>query len=242
MITGTIMTIEVTAQTVRLMTWLSPSFPVGAYSYSHGVEYAVEEGIITDRETLQDWIAHLVRFGSGRTDAVFLRAAHDAVSDSDTDRFANTAAWAEAFRATPEMALETTAQGAAFMSTVAAAWPEIDLEPWSDALAAAARPTAYPLAVGTVAALAPIPVAAALAAYLHAFAANLVSAGVRLVPLGQTDGQRATAALERTALAVAKDIAGLPKITLPEDLGGCMPMADWTSVKHETQYTRLFRS
>ena len=94
------------------------------------------------------------------------------------------------------------------------------------------------LAVGAAAAIHGMPLPAVLTAYLQAFAANLVSAGVRLVPLGQTDGQRATAALE---LVVARAAAAAMTANLDE-LGTAAPLLDWCSMKHETQYTRLFRS
>ena len=231
-----------TQNIVRLMTWLSPSFPVGAYSYSHGIEYAVEAGLIVDRQTLVAWIAHLLQYGSGYTDAILLRAAYDTVLSDDFDVFGDIAAWADSFRPTPELALESNAQGEAFFSTVAAAWPALGLEPWRAVLEAVERPPAYPATVGVVAALAYIPVTTVLAAYLHGFAANLISAGLRLIPLGQTDGQKATAELETAILAVSDEIATKPSINLPNDLGAAAPMADWTSMKHETQYTRLFRS
>ncbi len=227
---------------VRLMTWLSPSFPVGAYSYSHGIEYAVEAGLIVDRLTLVAWVAHLMWFGAGRSDAAILRATYEAVTSDDEDTFTDIAGWADAYRPTPELALESNAQGEAFLTTVDAAWPAIDLAPWRTALVAADRPTAYPVAVGAAAALARIPMPMALSAYLHGFAANLVSAAVRLIPLGQTDGQRVMAELEETVLAVADVIARKGRVTLPDDLGAAAPMADWASMKHETQYTRLFRS
>jgi len=227
---------------IRLMTWLSPSFPVGAYAYSHGIEYAVEADLITDRRTLTDWIGHLLRYGGARTDAVLLRAAHDAASAEDADAFRDIAEWADVFRPTPEIALESTAQGEAFLGTVTAAWPEIDLAPWRAALEAGSRPAAYAPAVGVVAALANVPLSAVLAAYLHGFAANLVSAGVRLIPLGQTDGQKATAELEDVVLDVAGNIAARDRIVLADDLTSAAPMADWASMQHETQYTRLFRS
>jgi urease accessory protein len=202
----------------RLLTWLSPAFPVGAYTYSHGIEKAVEAGLIRDAGTLRRWIEAIVVRGAGRLDAAFFCAAWRAVSDDDEGALAGAAEWADAMRATREMALESAAQGQAFLDTLQAAWPEARLLRWAAALKATGRPPAYVI--------------------LHAFAANLVSAGVRLVPLGQTDGQRATAALEAAVGVAAERAMGTPI----DEAGSAAPMVDWTSMQHETQYTRLFRT
>lgn len=222
----------------RLLTWLSPAFPVGGYAYSHGIERAVEEGLIADRGSLRRWIAAIVLSGAGRLDAGFFRAAWQAVMDDDEQAFLQTAEWADAMRATHETALESAAQGQAFLDALSAAWPTPGLAHWMAALAGSSRAPAYAIAVGVAAALAAVPLRHGLLAYLHAMAANLVSAGVRLVPLGQSDGQRALAGLE-PAVRRAVDRA----MTTPfEAIGSATPMVDWTSVQHETQYTRLFRS
>ncbi len=222
----------------RLMTWLSPSFPVGGYSYSHGIEFAVEDGLIADRDGLARWVEAIIVHGAGRNDATRFRAAWQAVTDDDPKTLAWAVEMADALRATPEMALESAAQGQAFLDTLAAVWPDPRFGRWAGALADRDRPTAYAVAVGVAAAVAKVPLGHALVAYLHAMAANLISAGVRLVPLGQTDGQRAQAALEGPVRAATEQALSRPL----EDLGTAVPMVDWTSMKHETQYTRLFRS
>ena len=210
----------------RLMTWLSPSYPVGAYSYSHGVEYAVEAGLVRDRGTLVDWVAHAVKHGAGLTDAALLAASW---------RGEDVTELADAWRGSAEMALESRAQGAAFLAATQAAWPH----PALDELALRRQGEApLPVAVGVAAQAHGVALDAALTAYLHAFAANLVSAGVRLIPLGQTDGQRALAALEPAVAAAAGTARGTPL----DEIGTASPTIDWCSMKHETQYTRLFRS
>jgi urease accessory protein len=151
---------------------------------------------------------------------------------------AEVAARAEAHRGTAELALEARAQGEAFLATCRAAWPHPFLDRWAEALDAAERKPAYAVAVGVATALADVPLGAALTAYLHAVAANLVSAGVRLVPLGQTDGQRCLAALE----AVVRDAVAAALVRGPEDFGASALALDLLSMAHETQYTRLFRS
>ena len=161
---------------VRLMTLLSPAFPVGAFSYSHGIERAVHDGMIGDRARLVDWIADLLTFGSGWNDAVLLAAAWRA----DERRLPEVAELAEALAGSAERHLEAMAQGRAF-AVAARAWPEA-------VPAALAEGGAYPVVVGAVARRLGLALDAALPAYLNAFVSNLVQAAVRLVPLGQSDG------------------------------------------------------
>lgn len=226
------------AQLYRLMTWLSPSFPVGAFTYSHGIEFAVEDGLVKDHEALAAWIGAIVEKGAGRIDAMMFAAAHRAAADGDDTALDRAVERAHATRASHETALEATAQGVAFVETVRRVWPDGRIERWRERMAAMARQPTLAVAVGTVAGFMGLPAPLALVGYLQSFAANLVSAGVRLVPLGQTDGQRVMALLEPVIVAAA---ARAPEIPLA-DLGGAAFMVDWTSIRHETQYTRLFRS
>ena len=223
---------------LRLLAWLSPSFPIGGYTYSHGVEQAVEAGFVRDRATLTDWVAFILEHGAGRSDAVLFVAAHRAVTSGDEPAFVRALERADAMRGSRETALESSAQGTAFVSTVTAAWPLSGLDRWAALIGGERRAPAHAVAVALCSALAGIPLSQALAGFLHSVAANLVSAGVRLVPLGQTDGQRALAALE----SVAARVAVWAETASPDDLGSRAPMVDWTSMTHETQYTRLFRS
>jgi len=222
----------------RLMTWLSPGFPVGGYTYSHGIEYAVEAGLVGDRESLSRWIAGILLYGSGRVDGVFVGAAWSAVTAGNADALAWVAERAEVFRGTAETAVESLAQGKAFLDAVRSAWPHPGLDDWIRELELIGRSPTYPVAVGVAAALAGVPRRPAVTGYLHGFAANLVSAGVRLVPLGQSDGLRAISALEESVGAAA-DRALEGDL---DDIGTATFMVDWTSMQHETQYTRLFRS
>lgn len=219
----------------RLMSWLTPAYPTGAFSYSHGLEYAVAERLVHDRERLVGFVATATASGAGKSDGALLAAAWRAAAADDRDALDDIAALAAAWRGTAETALESRAQGAAFLATTRAAWPH----PLLDALALEHRgELALPVAVGAAAAAQQVPLEATLTAYLHAFAANLVSAGVRLVPLGQSDGQRAIAALEATVAATADRVLKTPL----ERIGTAAPLIDWCSMRHETQYTRLFRS
>jgi urease accessory protein len=222
----------------RLMAWLSPAFPVGAFAYSHGIECAVEQGFVRDRASLTDWIAAIVGHGTGAVDAVLFREAWDAAAADDASALDRIAELGAAFRGSAETALESAVQGSAFLETMAEAWPDPRLSAWRETLRNEDRAPAYAVAVGASAGWMGLPLKLALLAFLQAFAANLVSAGVRLIPLGQTDGQRAIAALE-APIAVAVETA----LNRPlDDIGTATPMVEWTSIRHETQYTRLFRS
>jgi urease accessory protein len=219
----------------RLMAWLSPAYPVGAFSYSSGIEWAVESGDITDAATLKRWLTAVIAEGGGFCDAVFFAHAHRAIVAADDKALRDVAELAAAFAPSKERHLETTAQGRAFIEATRAAWPCAALE----RLAAVwDGPVAYPVAVGVAAAGHGIAIEPALGAYLHAVAANLISAGVRLIPLGQTDGQRLLAAIEPTVAATAARASTVPL----DQAGGAAFRADLASMHHETQYTRLFRS
>lgn len=223
---------------LRLLAWLSPSFPVGSYAYSHGGEAAVECGQVVDREAAASWIAFIVEYGSGRMDADLFVAAYLAAEENDTAKFVATASWADALKGTAELGLESRAQGQAFFDAVLAAWPDEKMDGFARALRDAGVKASYATAVGAAAAFANVGLQAALGAYLHAFAANMASAVVRLVPLGQTDGQRIIAALE----PVIERALGQALERDPADIGSAAFSVDWMSMKHETQYSRLFRS
>jgi urease accessory protein len=219
----------------RLMAWLSPSFPVGAFSYSGGLEWAVEAGDVTDAASLQRWLAAVIAQGGVFCDAALFANAHRATATGDDGLLRAAAELAVALAPSRERHLETTAQGRAFIETARAAWPCGAL----DRLAAAwDGAVAYPVAGAVTAAGHSIASAPALHAYLHAAAANLISAGVRLIPLGQTDGQRVLAALE----PVIAEVAARAIATALDDIGGAALRADLASMRHEAQYTRLFRS
>jgi urease accessory protein len=223
---------------LRLLTWLSPSFPVGAYCYSHGIEYAVECRFVHDRQGLKGWVETILLHGAGQTDAVFFAHAHRAVGNADDQLLQRVFELADVMRGSSEMALETRAQGTAFLKMLRTVWPDQTLDRWHFELETLQRKPSYPVVVALAAGLHEVPLQAALSAYLHATAANLISAGVRLVPLGQTDGQLITAALENTIFQAVE----LALETELADIGAAAPMVDWTSISHETQYTRLFRS
>ncbi len=207
---------------LRLLAWLSPAFPTGAYAYSHGLEWAVDCGDIADGDTLRIWLTDVLIHGSGRNDAILLRHACRPGADQGA---LNDLAIAVA--PSRERRTETLDQGAAFVAA-AAAWHPPELP----------ERVAYPIAVGALAGRHGMAEDATAAGYLQAVTTNLISAAVRLVPLGQSTGLRVLAALEPTILHVA---AASRTATL-DDLGGCAFRSDLAAMRHETQYTRLFRS
>lgn len=221
------------AATLRLLAWLSPSFPTGAYAYSHGLEWAVETGDIQDGESLRVWLQDVLTNGAGRSDAILLRHAHRRAADADA--LAGIAELAAATAPSRERQAETLGQGSAF---IAAATPWIT-QALADLAGRIGRERiAYPVAVGALAGGHDIPEDAVVAGYLETFAANLISAAVRLVPLGQTAGLRVLATLEPVILRLASET----RLATLDDLGGCAFRSDIAAMRHETQYTRLFRS
>jgi urease accessory protein len=218
-----------------LFLWLSPAFPVGAFAYSHGLEWAIECGLIASRKHLEDWIGELFARGSAKNDLVFLSVAHRAAVDGEDQRLIEVAELALALQACAERHLETSQQGNAFMTAIMATWPCAAINKltklWEGDVA-------YPVAVGVAAAGHGLARGAALEAFGLTFAGNLVSAALRLSLFGQTDGQRVLAAL---APSIAKAAACAESATL-DDIGTAAWMSELCSMRHETQTTRLFRS
>ena len=223
---------------LRQQSWLSPAFPSGSYSYSHGLEWAVEAGSIYDRESLVDWLEADLCYGSGRNEAIFFIEAWRCAIDDDRARLFEIAELAAAFRGTSEFALESSQQAAACLATLRQVWPDLVVDWLSEVLRERQVQPALAVVLGVRSARQGIPVSLALPAFLQSAIANLVSAGVRLIPLGQTDGQLAIADLEETVLATSVQAQ---RATI-DDLGSAAFMVDLASAAHETQYTRLFRS
>jgi urease accessory protein len=226
------------AQLYSLMAWLSPAFPTGGFSYSHGLEYAVEAGLVGDRDRALGWIDGVLRHGAGRLDAGLFALAWRAVDGGDDDRFLDVAELAAALRGTAELKLEAEAQGRAFLLAVETGWASARVASLAKAMADRGIEPSLPVSVAIASAAHELMLEPALQAYVQGFAANLVSAAVRLVPLGQSDGLRLLAALEPAILSAVS----LGLAASLDDVGAAAPMVDWCSMRHETQYTRLFRS
>ena len=223
---------------LRQQSWLSPAFPIGSYSYSHGIEWAVEAGHIQDRKSLVDWLQADLCYGSGRNETIFFTEAWRAAIEEDHELLLEIAELAAAFRGTLEFALESSQQAAACLATLRAVWPDRILDWLADKLRECGISPALAVVLGIRTARERIDLRLALAAFLQTYIANLVMAGVRLIPLGQTDGQLAIAELEEAVLVASEQTS---ECTI-DDLGSAGLMVDLASMSHETQYTRLFRS
>jgi urease accessory protein len=218
-----------------LLAWLSPAYPVGAYAYSHGLEWAAETGAVVDESSLAAWLADVLEHGAGRNDAILLAAAYDAASAGDHAALVDVNDLALALAPSQELRLETRQQGRSFLDATLAAWTVpllADLAPCFE------DEVAYPVAVGLAAGAHRLPLPPTLDAFLLAFMQNLISAALRLAPIGQTGGTRVLAGLAPAIAALAREV---PDLTL-DDVGGATFRADLGSFLHETQYTRLFRS
>lgn len=212
---------------LRLLTWLSPSFPVGAFSYSHGLERAVHDGLIHDRASLQNWLIDLLNYGSVWNDAVLFAATWRTVDTGGAVE--DIAQLGEAMAGSKERHMETMLQGNAFLQAIGH---------WGTQNSGVAGEIPYPVAVAAIAASNDVALEPALAAYLHAVLSNLGQAAVRLVPLGQSHGVALMANMEKSILAIA---ARATNSSL-DDLGSAAIMSDIMAMQHETQYSRVFRS
>ncbi len=221
--------------TARLLVWFSPAFPIGAFAFSHGLEWAVEAGDIHDRATLQSWLTTLVEQGSGWSDAVLFAHAHRGVAAGKDRALRDVAELAVALQPSRERRLEATMQGDAFIKAVEHAWPNRGLQ---QLRRVAPAPHALCVAAGAAAAGAGIVARPAVTAFLTCFCQNLVSSAVRLAPIGQSDGLAVLAALEPVVSEAAERAA---KASLAQ-VGGLAIRSDIASMRHETQITRLFRS
>ncbi|NVK35685.1 MAG: urease accessory protein UreF [Rhodobacteraceae bacterium] len=230
----------------RLMTFLSPAFPIGAFTYSHGLEQAIDDGDVSDVDSLYVWLDDVLRYGAGRSDGILLKETMLCCARGDNSGLVELVDLGLALQPSQERYLESSAQGTAFMEAIRQAWTPEDQTPATQLVASLLigdtsdriKHWPYPVAVGATAAAWAIPVDAALTGLLHAFASNVISAAIRAVPLGQNNGQRVLAKLEPT-IAHVRDLALTQSL---DDLGTNCFLADIASMNHETKYSRLFRS
>lgn len=213
-----------------LQAWLSPGYPTGAFAYSHGLEQAIAAGDITDTASLEAWLTALLEHGGGRSEALLIAEAWLA-PESDAP-----AEHARALAISAERLTESESQGRAFAAVTAAAYTGSLGDD---------RTLPYPVALGRAARAAGIPLAALLPLALQAFATNLVSAAVRLVPLGQTEAQRVVVALlpmiARTAAEAQAALHSAAANPLDAHGSACF-RGDIAAMRHETLHTRLFRT
>ena len=224
---------------LRLQSWFSPLFPTGAYSYSHGLEWAVETRYVHDRATLVAWLEADLCYGSGRNEAIFFIEAWRCTANDDRANLCTLAELAATLRSTAEFALESSQQASACLATLRRVWPDEILEWLAEMLREHdVRPTMAIVFGVRCAREEHVPASVALPSFLQSYSANLVNAGVRLIPLGQTDGQLAISELEEAVLFASTEALQ----STVNQLGSAAFMVDLASMAHETQYTRLFRS
>jgi urease accessory protein len=214
-----------------LLVWLSPSYPVGSYAYSHTLEWAVETGDVADEATLVAWLSDLMVFGAGRNDAILLCHAYRATEAADAGALHEVNELALALAPSAELHLETSQQGRSFLDATFEAWPSPCLIPVEGEVA-------FPVAVGIAAAAHEVPLLATASAHLLALVQTLVSAAIRSAPIGQTAGTRVCAIMVPIVQRLADEALGLSL----GDIGSATFRVDLGSFHHENQYTRLFRS
>ncbi len=212
----------------RLLTWLSPAFPVGGFAWSQGLETAIGDGRVSDAASLEDWIAGSIAHGGLKTDAIILAQAWQAHGDASV--LQELADLALALTAASERQMETVLTGEAF-AIAARAWP-------SDVFARLPDPCPYPVAVGAIGGAQALPLHELVAGYITAAVHAQVSVAVRLVPLGQTAGLQVIAGLESAIGALAETAASASL----DDIGGIAYAADIAQMRHETIGIRVFRS
>ncbi len=211
------------ADILTLTQWLSPAYPVGGFAYSHGLEAAIDQGTVANSRDTEAWISDVLEHGSGWNDAVFVVAAFNA---HDKEELINVDIAARAFCATSERLMETELLGQAFGNVTKGVW-ELDLGQFT-----------YPVSIGRAARLQNLPLQLTTKMFLQAFASNLVACATRLVPLGQTDAQR----LIRQLTQLCAQIAERAKKASLDELSSTAFLGDIAATKHETQYSRIFRT
>jgi len=210
--------------TLTLAQWVSPSYPLGSFAYSHGVEAAIAQGWVGDAAGLQAWLCDVLQSGSGRADATLLCAAYRAPDVHDLMQIDATG---RAFASSHERLRESLHQGAAFARTTQAVWGD-DIS--QDLL--------FVVALGWACARHDIPLQLAVSLYLHSFVSNIVMASVRLMPLGQTQGQAVLHALAPMCEAIAQEV----QTATLDDLYANTFLSDIAAMRHETLQPRLFQS
>lgn len=218
-----------------LMTWFSPSYPIGSFAYSHGLEYAVEAGIVTNTGDLKNWLYDFLHFGTCYNDSIFISNSYDATEKNDLIFFNEVAAMSKAFKSSSEISLESEQQGISFYQVTSVTLSSKKFESLINGIK---KNISYPVVVGCAGSIKKIRKIDLIDAYLHSFISNILSASLRIMPLGQTEAQCILSSLEKEINLIS--INALSKTI--SDLGSSVFMGDWASANHEGQYTRLFRS
>lgn len=218
-----------------VLTWFSPSYPIGSYAYSHGLEYAVEEGLVKDPQTLLVWIRDLLFFGTGYNDSIIINSIYDSVANDNCVEFDYISQIANAIKPTKEIALESYQQGVSFKNILMDVYSNSNLTFYLNRLDDCIT---YPSVVGVAGGIFEVEKKLLLHSYLHAFTSNILSAALRIMPIGQTEIQKIIFQMKGNVEEMTNKSLGLSL----SDLGSSVFISDWASSKHQNQYTRLFRS
>lgn len=219
---------------LKLMLWFSPQNPVGGFAYSHGLEAAAAAGMLADAAALKGWLGDILHHGAARHDGILLAESWRAAG-ANPHALKGLVELAAAYGPNAARRLETMQQGAAFLAVTRVAWPHPCLQALVGPLGDAPP---FPVAVGAAARAHEVPLEATIKAYVMAFLANLVSAGIRLSLVGQTGAQQMLAQIAADVSALAPRLA---RSTL-DDLGSATFRGDIAAMAHETLAGRLFRS
>ncbi len=220
---------------LRLLQLASPALPVGAYSYSEGIEALVESGRIDSQLALEHWLVQELYYGAVRLEAAIVVRAYNAVHADDPDQLNYWNQWLSAARETEELRLQSLQMGRSLMRLFLDLQPDT-LEP--QLIAPLQDGCHFAIAFGLAAAHWQIDLRSSVLGYLHSWATNLINAGIKLIPLGQTAGQQLLWNLQPTLEHAMEEVLTLQD----DDLSSCGWGLALASMTHETQYSRLFRS
>jgi len=229
------------SQLLCLLQLASPTLPVGAYSYSEGIELLVNTGKIHDYESLKKWLVDSMKFGAIRLEVGLILRAYSATKSRDLQLLNNWNNWATAAKETEELRLQSLQMGRTLIRLFINIQPDLPTELMSFIQGKIEAETDFcnlAIAYGFISACWQIEIESAILGYLHSWAANLVNAGVKLIPLGQTVGQKLLLELQNQIVLSAQEIVKLKD----EELNSCSWGLSLASMAHEIQYTRLFRS
>ena len=221
-----------------LLQLASPALPVGAYSYSEGLETLVDTGKIDNEPRLKHWLTQELRYGAIRIEAAVMIRAYQSAQLIDTEALSYWNNWLSAFRETEELRQQSWQMGRSLLRLLLELQSVETRNEFLHLMNAVGNPCNYALAFGLVAAHWEIDAPVAILGYLHSWATNLITAGVKLIPLGHTSGQQMLLKLHTNFSIAAQEILALED----DDLSNCGWGLALASMAHETQYTRLFRS
>lgn len=218
---------------LKLLQLASPALPVGAYSYSEGIETLVDNGTIPNSPRLLHWLEQELRYGAIRLEAAVVIRAYNSAVLGDVAALCYWNNWLSATRETEELRHQSWQMGRSLMRLLVELQPQL-----ASVINSVGSPCNFAIAFGIAAAHWEIALPAAILGYLHSWSTNLITSGVKLIPLGQTVGQQLLNELNPHLYSATKEVLALED----DDLNCCSWGLSLASMAHETQYTRLFRS